>query len=123
MDSKWRGEAETFVSIMRELAPEVRLDYSPKSLDELDAFITKRFEPLGSRRVGDSLIVGVGCYVGEVIIRTIGGHWGSAGGPEVDEIGGVQAVFPLQKAVKRFRNGAVDSLSFYYAAIKKHAGK
>ena len=122
MRTRWTIEAETFVSILKDLAPEVILDYSPTSLNKLDVFITERFEPVGSKHVGEALLLGMGCYVGEVIIRCLGGQW-SQKGPEITGIGGVQAVFPLQKVLKRFRNGPVDSLFFYYETIKKHSGK
>jgi len=106
---------------MRDLAPEVKLDYSSKSLEELDSFISKRFEPPGSKFVGDSFMVGIGCYVGEVIVRTIGGRWNNSGDCEINDVGAVQAISPVQKVVKRFKNGSVDSLSFYYATILKYS--
>ncbi len=119
---RYAKEAEIFVAIMRDLAPEVNLDYSPKSLGNLDEFISKRFEPPGSKFAGDALMIGMGCSVGEVIIRNVGGYWNKLGKPEINEVTGIQAIFPIQKVVKRFRNGSVDSLSFYYVTILKYSG-
>ncbi len=118
---RYGKEAEIFADIMRDLAPEVNLDYSPKSLENLDEFISKRFGPPGSAFVGDALMIGMGCYVGEVIIRNIGGYWSKLGKPEINEVNGIQAIFPIQKVVKRFRNGSIDSLPFYYATILKYS--
>ena len=121
--NRYQKEAEAFVIIMKELASEVNLDYSNQSLSTLDSFISKKFEPAGSKYVGESLIIGMGCYVGEVIIRNIGGHWSNSGEPEVNEIGEIKAIYPIQKVAKRFKNGMVDSLAFYYATIQKHSVK
>ncbi len=121
MENLFAKEAEVFTKVMRDLAPDVKLDYSPKSLATLDEFISKRFEPSGSKFVGGSIMTGMGCYVGEVIIRSVGGHWNNLGKPEVNDVGNIEALFPIQKVAKRFRNGSVDSLSFYYATILNHS--
>jgi hypothetical protein len=120
--SKYSDEAKRFVEIMSDLAPEVRLDYSARSLSDLDAFILKRFEPPGSKYVGESLMVGMGCYVGEVVICTIGGHWSESKGPEINGLGEIQAIYPIQKVVKRFKNGSIDSLAFYYSTVRALLG-
>jgi PPOX class probable F420-dependent enzyme len=70
-------EAATFVEIMGDLGSGVSLDYSPASLRSLEDFIAARFDPPGSSFVGDNLPIGVGCYVGEVVIRNLG----AAGAP------------------------------------------
>ncbi len=123
MLNRFAKEAEIFTAVMLDLAPELKLDYSPKSLETLDEFISKKFEPTGSKSVGDSLLIGIGCYVGEVIIRNVGGHWNTSGKPEINDVADIQAMFPIQKVVKRFRNGSVDSLLFYYATIARHSSK
>lgn len=113
-------EAGNFLTIMDEMAPQIRLDYSVDSLQRLDQFITEHFDPPGSKFVGETLPVGIGCYVGEVIIRHLGGHWNAEGKPEVNDIGPVKAIFPIDKAIKRFKNGREDSLAWYYHSIVKH---
>ena len=117
-DPNFTNEAETFVAIMANMAPELRLDFSAESINLLEAFIASRFDPPGSQFVGESLPVGVGCYVGETIIRTLGGHWTPAG--EIHHIGGVEKTFPLAKAHKRFQNGPADSLAHYYQTIARY---
>ncbi|MCL4265374.1 MAG: hypothetical protein KJ069_19325 [Anaerolineae bacterium] len=119
--SPYTQEAETFVTIMRGMAPDITLDYSGESIAALEAFIAARFDPPGSKFVGDSLPVGIGCYVGEVIIRTLGGRWAPGEAPEIHQIGNVQKIFPLDKTRKRFQNGPVESLAYYYETIARHA--
>ena len=123
-DPPWyQREADTFIEIMREMVPDLRLDYSPESIGRLDRFIAREFDPPGSKHVGESLPIGVGCYIGEVVIRTLGGFWSKAGLPEVNAIGQIKAIFPIQKAVKRFKNGAEDSLVSYFDTIARYAHK
>src|SRR5690606_16752957 len=108
--SRYQEEAGAFLAIMDEMAPQIGLDYSIDSLQRLDQFIADHFEPPGEKFAGDTLLIGVGSYVGEVIIRHLGGHWNDEGKPEINEIGPVQAIFPIEKAQKRFQNGRTDSL-------------
>ena len=119
--SRYQTEAGTFLSTMDEMAPQVGLDYSVDSLQRLDQFITEHFEPPGSKPVAETLPVGIGCYLGEVIIRHIGGYWNEDGEPQIDGLEPMEAILPIEKARKRFENGRQDSLSWYYHAIAKRA--
>lgn len=87
----------------------------------MEDFVSKNFDPPGSKFVGESLVVGMGCYVGEVIVRTLGGFWNREGRPEINSVGPIQAIFPIQKVAKRFRNGPTDSLVHYYRTVEKYA--
>jgi hypothetical protein len=113
-------EAETFVVMMRDLAPGLVLDFSNDSIDALEAWIRAGFDPPGTTHVSDMFVAGAGCYVGEVIVRTIGGSWSPAG--EINHIGVVDATFPLAKATKRFRTGERHSLVAYYALVADTVG-
>lgn len=118
----YRQEAGTFLAIMDEMAPQVALDYSVESLQRLDRFITEHFEQRGAQLEGETLPVGVGCYLGEVIIQNLGGHWSADGRPEIRGLGdSLPPVLPLEKALKRFQNGREDSLSWYYHGLAKQA--
>lgn len=118
--SPYTKEATTFVTIMRGLAPDIVLDYSTQSIASLEAFIAEKFDPPGSHFVGEQLPIGLGCYVGEVIIRTLGGEWKAGGQPEIHHIDTVQKIFPVAKAQKRLQNGPVDSLTHYYNIVASH---
>jgi len=119
--SGYQQEAGAFLSTMDEMAPQVRLDYSVESLQRLEQFISEHFDPPGSKFVGETLLRGIGCYVGEVIIRHLGGCWNPEGKPEVNGIGPVEAIYPIEKAQKRFENGRQESLAWYYHSIAKQA--
>ena len=119
--SRYEEEAGTFLSTMGEVAPQLRLDYSVESLQRLDHFISEHFEPLGEKSIAESLPIGSGSYVGEVIIRHLGGHWNEEGRPEVNEVGALEVIYPIEKAHKRFQNGREDSLAWYYHSIAKQA--
>lgn len=119
----YRQEAGAFLTIMDEMAPQVALDYSVESLQRLDQFISEHFDPPGGKMVGESLAVGVGCYLGEVIIRHLGGCWSKNGEPAIEGIGPLETIFPLEKSKSRFQNGKQDSLAWYYHALLKKAGE
>ena len=121
-DPSWyRQESETFVEIMHNLAPDMALDYTVQSIHVLEQFITEQFDPPGSKYVGENLPIGAGCYIGETIIRTVGGHWNTEGKPEINGPSPIQAIFPIRKAVKRFQNGAAESLVQYYEVVARYA--
>ena len=74
-------------------------------------------EGLGQR------IFGLGSYVGEVIRRDVGGTWN---GDDADPAAEVNitlvlddgsVIWPVQRVMKRFKNGREDSLVAYAAAL------
>lgn len=115
------AQAAAFVDIMGDLAPQVRLDFTPQSLKALDAFIGATFEGPSASPAPDSLQADVGAYVGEVIRRNIGGTW-SADGSLRDVGGEVSQIDSFGKARKRFANGDEDSLAWFYEVVRRHAG-
>lgn len=119
--SRYQEEAGTFLSTMGEMAPQIGLDYSVESLQRLDQYISEYFDNGKAPEVGETLLLRVGSYVGEVIIRHLGGHWNDDGLPEVNEIGPIDVIYPLEKAKQRFQNGKEDSLIWYYHALAKQA--
>lgn len=119
--SRYQEEAGTFLSTMGEMAPHIGLDYSVESLQRLDQYISEYFDNGKAPEVGETLLLRVGSYVGEVIIRHLGGYWNEEGLPEINEVGPLEAIYPLEKAKQRFQNGKEDSLAWYYHAIMKQA--
>jgi len=119
--------AAEFVDLMREL--DWQLDYSEQSIQTLEAMIERQFADWRPWRIGKvakkNLPVAslVGAYLGEVMIRNVGGRWGWM--PEFD-VAAVQLpsgiwTSPPAKAQKRFVNGKEDDLAFYYEALKSEA--
>jgi len=115
----YQQEAGEFLTVMDEMAPQIGLDYSVESLQRLDQFISEHFDPPNTKVVGEALTLRVGCYLGEVIIRHLGGEWNGDGKPEINDLGPVEAIFPIERAQQRFRNGKNESLSWYYHSIAK----
>jgi hypothetical protein len=119
-----RRLADEFVHLMRDLDWE--LDYSEHSVETLEEMIEKQFGDWrpwrGGRPAKKNLPVAslVGAYLGEVMIRHLGGHWGWM--PEFDvaavELPGGTWTSPPAKAQKRFLNGKEDDLVFYYEAMR-----
>jgi hypothetical protein len=115
----YQQEAGEFLTVMDEMAPQIGLDYSVDSLQRLDQFISEHFDPPNTKVVSEALTLRVGCYLGEVIIRHLGGEWNEDGKPEINHLGPVEAIYPIERAKQRFENGKQESLSWYYHAIAK----
>jgi hypothetical protein len=116
-------EAGSFLTLMDEMAPQLALDYSVESLQRLDQFISEHFEPPGARRIETSLLLGVGSYLGEVLVRQLDGAWAEDGKPLVVDIEGLEPINPLKKAQLRFQNGKQDSLAWVYHVLHKKVGE
>jgi hypothetical protein len=115
----YQQEAGEFLTIMDEMAPQIGLDYSVESLQRLDQFISEHFDAPNTKEVSDALTLRIGCYLGEVIIRHVGGQWNGEGKPEINDLGPIEAIYPLERAQLRFQNGKKDSLAWYYHSVAK----
>lgn len=101
------------------------LDYSPESLKIVDSFLEEaRSRP---REEVAALVVAVGCYVGEVVCRHLGGQWRDiadtsmgkvASAPVVVELPGEMFCNPLGKVAKRLNQGEGDSVAFFFHMLK-----
>jgi hypothetical protein len=110
-------------------------DFTPASLWEIDRFFKEQTRKGEPRRWGllakdTSLrLFSLGAYVGEVIRRDVGGEW------EVDDddpqaelnlalrLVDDSLVWPVQRAVKRMRNGAEDAIVPYAVALGVDVGE
>ena len=101
----------------------IDLDYSPESLEAVDAIID-RFHKQGvsAEQIGATLFA-FGCYVGEVFIRSIGGAWrkeeetemrGLAGFFLVVELPNEKICNPIGKVFKRVQDGEAENLPYFY---------
>lgn len=99
--------------------------FSPSSLWEIDRFFDEHSKD--GQATPDGLLVGIlgsrifaiGAYIGEVIRRSKGGEWiGDDADPEA-EIGATlklpdgKECWPVQRAMKRFKNGPEDGIAAY----------
>jgi hypothetical protein len=108
-----------------------RADFSITSLKELDRFFDEHSsdgkpKPGGllSEATGQRLF-GLGAYVGETIRRKSGGRWrGDDSDPEAETnvelvLEGGASLWPIQRVIKRLRNGAEDGIFAYGVATTK----
>ena len=101
------------------------LDFSPGSLEAVDAQIESvREEGSTGEDAAEALFV-LGCYVGEVLVRNLGGRWVATARsplapvcpwPMVVELPGGTAWDPIGKAYKRLELGDSEYLPAYYVA-------
>jgi len=109
-------------------------DFSMQSLHEIDRFIDEhvvdgqpRPQGLLSRDLGRRLFA-IGAYIGEVVRRRAGGRWtGDPGSAsfELDaclEVGEGTSCWPTQKAIKRFKGGAIEGIAAWGQGCVEYAG-
>ncbi len=100
-----------------------RADFAPQSLWEIDRFFDEHSQN-GVAKPGGLLsqdlgkrIFAIGSYIGEVVRRKIGGEWvGDDNDPQVEikvelHLPKGMRCWPVQRAMKRFKNGAEDSIA------------
>ncbi|GAA0499404.1 hypothetical protein Ade02nite_83010 [Paractinoplanes deccanensis] len=109
-------------------------DFSPSSLWEVERFFDVE-APGGRPRPGGPLaahlgarIFAVGSYVGEVVRRHTDGAWiGDDTDPEAEinvmvKMANGTVIWPVQRVMKRYRNGPEDSLVAYGLALGLDVG-
>lgn len=110
---------ETALDAARNLG--IRLDFTPGSLKTLDDAVDKFFEPGGP--VIAPTVMTFGAYLGEVVVRNLGGRWRPSESWEdaaVVEIGKVAEVYPMRRMAKRMQEGRENSVEFWYETIAKY---
>jgi hypothetical protein len=109
---------------------ETRLDYSPGTLENVDVQIESlREEGLTSEDAAELLFV-LGCYVGEVMARALGGRWIATARSPLAEVSPWPMVVqlagtawdPIGKTYKRFELGDSEYLPAYFAAAAGRLG-
>ena len=108
-------------------------DFSPESLKQIDRFFeeqTANGQPkpggLLSQQLGARLF-GIGAYVGEVIRRQNGGEWqGDDKDPRAEinvalRLKSGVVMWPVQRVMKRFKNGAEDGIWIYGVVAAEQA--
>lgn len=118
-----RALADLFVDSAQRIGG-VAFDYTAASVIVLEAWADNLWDPTGPpppQEEYESNATLMGSYLGEVIIRTIGGQWvwdASVGQPGVEvRPGGVALV--LNRAFMRQVEGRAKSLVDYYKAVEQ----
>jgi hypothetical protein len=113
---------------MAEEASGVVLDYSPRSLEDVDAIVQSFADDGCSADDVKETLFGFGCYVGEVFVRNTGATWRPPdeseqdifGWPMVIELGPESVCNPIGKVFKRLENGDADSLRYFYTVFAEN---
>ena len=112
-----------------------RADFTPQSLWEIDRFFddhssegAAKPDGLLSQDLGPRIFA-VGSYIGEVARRKLGGEWiGNDDDPQVEIAVELQFAdgtrcWPVQRAMKRFKNGAEDGIAAWGSGIGLDVGR
>jgi hypothetical protein len=111
-----------------------RADFTPQSLWEIDRFFdehTVNGSPKPGGLLAESLgsrLFAIGSYIGEVIRRHRGGDWhGDDTDPKVEinvelRLADDSVCWPIQRAMKRFKNGPEDGIVAYGLGLGVSAG-
>lgn len=104
-------------------------DFSAESLQEIDRFFDEHSQG-GKPKPGGLLaedigarIFALGAYVGEVIRQVLGGEWvGDDDDPRAEinvelKLANGTRLWPVQRVMKRFKNGAADGIGVYATAV------
>ena len=102
------------------------LDYSPESLEEIDALIESFAAQTSPESVASTLFC-FGCYVGEVLIRHLKGEWvltaaspmkNYAQWPLVTKMQDEHYWNPIGKVFKRFEEGESESVRYLFSVAR-----
>ncbi len=110
---------ETAVSAAKTLG--IQLDFTPASLKTLDDAVDTFFEPGGP--VIAPTIMTFGAYLGEVVIRNLGGRWRPSESWEdaaIVDLGPIAELYPMRRMAKRMQEGRENSVEFWYETVAKY---
>ncbi len=97
-----------------------KVDFTIDSMKEIDRFFDEQNNPNGilANNRG-TILFSIGCYIGETIIKNFGGCWITDDNDPQGEINMAvkmtdgTVLFPVQRCMKRFMNGAEDGIYAY----------
>lgn len=104
----------------------ITLDYAPHSLLAVDHIVESFRNRAGSKLDREAALVGLGCYVGEVIARQAGGHWqttasrgtpGTSRWPVVLGLPGGARLDPIEAVFRRHELGPMKSVFALFRAL------
>jgi hypothetical protein len=133
-DQKVHDAAAAYAQTMIELAQKefgIRLDWSDGSIKHVETILESMHNICRTRPMTDDWVRGLaaitGSYIGEVYRRNHGATWGlvTLQGQTFPglETGSGGNFWPWGKTENRIRNGAEDSVTFYYQVlVSKSAG-
>lgn len=123
------GLAAGVVEMVRE-ETDYRLDYSASSLATVDRIVDGMAREGLSPPAANSLLLGLGAYTCEVLVRLAGGRWiefdakqrGVFGQPFGVRAPDGQVWNPLGKVVERYEENVRNSLRGFYSSVVGRSG-
>lgn len=124
-------EAQDTVNSAREIF-NAKLDFTAESIKTLDKIIEEGWKiPMGEKEAYElsMSILSLGSYLGETIIKNLGGKWQVNTDEEnsvekmldakIIDLGKIAEIYPFGRIFKRFVNVKEDSLDFYYRSLER----
>ncbi|BEU86959.1 hypothetical protein TAMA11512_04230 [Selenomonas sp. TAMA-11512] len=98
-----------------------KVDYDLASMKEMERFFQEQTAEGGVLIPGQcgSILFGLGCLIGETVIKVRGGHWETDDADPQAEINIAvrlpdnSLIWPVQKCMKRLENGSEDNIYDY----------
>jgi hypothetical protein len=116
-----RKVAELFVKTAG--SPDRQFDFSAGSVKRLDDFVDTLWPKPPSEEKLDSLTKLMGAYLGEVVLRTVGGEWRWTDDRRIPVVAnGTTSAFVLDKVYRRQTVGRSESLTAFYEAYRARFG-
>ena len=112
-------------------AENVDLDFSPASLEAIDNIVLNMRDEGTPAAAAAQVLLVLGCYVGEVLVRNTDGLWDEPSAAEVQAgarvpgIRGKSGRFydPVGQVFRLMQEGGGESLAFYFAVVKRDAAR
>jgi hypothetical protein len=110
---------------------ERELDFSPRSLEDVDGQLEQLREEGHTAEDLAEALFSVGCYLGEVLARTLGGRWRATRGSLLEGLSPWPMVLTLPdgttwdaigKVFRRFEVGESEYLPAFFAAAARRLG-
>jgi len=127
----FKKEAQETTNTAKEVF-KAELDFTSESIKTLEKIIEEGWKtPMGERaaREVSMSIFSLGSYLGETIIKNLGGKWQVNTTEEnpvekmlntkIVDLGKIAEIYPFGKTFKRFVNGKEDSLDFFYRSLER----
>ncbi len=114
------NEAPSFSQIAEEYGlkigeeHEIRCEYEEGCLLALDWALPEYIE----EGQAEKHVMGLGSFLGEMIVTKLGGRWEQEGSSWIIELNGTK-IYPFQKAQKRLTHGRSESLIYFYQVLKR----
>ena len=116
---------------MAKKAQNVDLDFSPASLEAIDTIVLDMRDEGTPPAAAAQVLLVLGCYVGEVLVRNTDGLWDEPNaaeqqaGARLPGIRGKSGRFydPVGQVFRLLQEGGGESLAFYFAVVKRDAAR